>query len=103
MRQILAIAWAQFHTMRNHLPRTSLGTVLLWCISLLWYGLYVALAVFLTGKVPQLSIEQLRAWVPVGLLAVFLFWQIVPLFTLSSGWSLELRKLQVYPVSNRAL
>src|SRR5205823_3887068 len=103
MNQILAIAWAQFRTMRNHLPRTSLGTVLLWCVSLLWYGLYVGLAVYLGATLRELSLEKLRLWVPVGLLAVFLFWQIVPLFTLSSGWSLELGKLQMYPVSDRAL
>ena len=103
MKQILAIAWAQFRTMRNHLPRTSFGTVLLWCVSLLWYGLYVGLAVYLGATLRELSLEQLRLWVPVGLLAVFLFWQIVPLFTLSSGWSLELGKLQMYPVSDRAL
>jgi ABC-2 type transport system permease protein len=103
MRQILAIAWAQFRTMRNHLPRTSLGAVLLWCVSLLWYGLYVGLALFLGATMGELSIQQLRLWVPVGLLGVLLFWQIVPLFTLSSGWSLELGKLQMYPVSNKAL
>ena len=103
MQQILAIAWAQYRTMRNHLPRTSVGTVLLWCVSLLWYGLYVGLAVFLGATLRDTSIERLRMWMPVGLLGVFLFWQIVPLFTLSSGWSLELGKLRVYPVSNKAL
>jgi ABC-2 type transport system permease protein len=89
--------------MRNHLPRTNLGTVLLWCVSLLWYGLYIGLAIFLGATMCDTSIERLRMWMPVGLLGVFLFWQIVPLFTLSSGWSLELGKLQMYPVSNKAL
>lgn len=102
-QQVLAIAWAQFRTMRNHLPRTNIGAILLWCLSLLWYGLYVVLAVFLGLALPAVSLEQVRMWLPVGLLAVFLFWQIVPLFTLSSGWSLQLEKLQIYPVSNGAL
>ena len=42
--QIRAIAWAQFRTTRNHLPRTNVGSILLGLLSLLWYGLYVALA-----------------------------------------------------------
>jgi ABC-2 type transport system permease protein len=102
-RQILAIGWAQFRITRNHLPRTSFGTVLISCVSLLWYGLYVGFAVFLSFSLPRLSLLEIRQWLPVGLLSVFLFWQVVPLFTLSSGWSLQLNKLQVYPVSSNAL
>ncbi len=103
LQQIRAIAWAQFRTMRNHLPRTNVGTVLLWALSLLWYGMYAALAVFFAIALPDFSLEIIRQWLPVALLAVFAFWQIVPLFTLSTGWSLQLNKLQIYPVSNAAL
>ncbi len=103
LQQILAIGWAQFRTMRNHLPRTSVGSVLLGCLSLLWYGVYAALAVFLVLELRDVPLVQLREWTPVALLAVFLFWQLVPLFTLSSGWSLQLNKLQIYPVGNDAL
>ncbi len=102
-RQISAIAWAQFRISRNHLPRTNLGTVLMWLLMLLWYGIYAVFAVFLAIKIPQLPIGPLLQWLPSGLLAVFLFWQIVPLFTLSSGWSLQLNKLQIYPVKAGAL
>lgn len=102
-QQIRAIAWAQFRITRNHLPRTNVGSVLLWCISLLWYGLYAALGVVLALFLGTVPVGELRLWLPVGLLGVFLFWQLVPLFTLSSGWSLQLNKLQVYPVRNAAL
>ncbi len=101
--QIQAIAWAQFRTMRNHLPRTSVGTVLVWFLSLLWYGMYAGFAAAIAMLLPKLSTADLREWLPVGFLAVFLFWQVIPLFTLSTGWSLQLNKLQIYPVSNDAL
>lgn len=101
--RIRAIFWVQFRTMRNHLPRTSFGAVLLWLVSLLWYGAYAAAAVALAVMLPEAPIADLREWLPAGLLAVFLYWQVVPLFTLSTGWSLQLNKLQIYPVSNSAL
>lgn len=102
-RQIIAIGWAQFRIARNHLPRTSAGSVLMSLLSLLWYGMYAALAVVLATRLPDVPVTQLRIWVPVGLLGIFLFWQIVPLFTLSTGWSLQLTKLRVFPISDSAL
>ncbi|MGH9638647.1 MAG: hypothetical protein ACRD3Y_01180 [Bryobacteraceae bacterium] len=101
--QISAISWAQLRTARNHLPRTQTGTVLLWLVSLLWYGVYAALAVILALTLPALPLETIRQWLPLALLGVFAFWQLVPLFTLSSGWSLQLDKLRIYPVSDAAL
>ncbi len=102
-QQIIAIGWAQFRIARNHLPRTSAGSVLMWLVSLLWYGIYAALAVVLATRLPDVPVTQLRIWTPVGLLGIFLFWQIVPLFTLSTGWSLQLTKLRVFPISDSAL
>lgn len=102
-QQILAIGWAQFRIARNHLPRTSFGSVLMSMVSLLWYGVYAALAVVLAARLRDVPISQLRFWIPVGLLGVFLFWQVVPLFTLSTGWSLQLDKVRVFPVSDSAL
>ena len=102
-QQVRAITWAQFRTMRNHLPRTNVGTVLMWLLTALWYSLFAAAAVLFAIAIPQTPLADLRQWLPVGLLAVFLYWQIIPLFTLSSGWSLQLNKLKVYPVSTAAL
>lgn len=102
-QQIAVIAWAQFRTMRNHLPRTTTGAILVWVLSLIWYGLSAVLAVALSRLIPNVRIDNLREWMPVGLLGVFAFWQLIPLFTLSSGWSLQLNKLQIYPVPNSSL
>ena len=102
-QQILTILWAQFRTMRNHLPRTSIGSILVWTLSLLWYGMFIAGAVLLASFLPRVPLPQLRHWLSVGLLGMFAYWQLMPLFTLSSGWSLQLNKLQIYPVSNKAL
>ena len=74
-----------------------------WALTSLWYGLYASLAAFLAFRIPETPMDQLVKWLPLGLLGVFLFWQIIPLFTLSSGWSLELSRLQVYPVDSEAL
>jgi ABC-2 type transport system permease protein len=101
--QVSAIAFAQFRIMRNHLPRTNVGSILMWLLSTLWYGMFAAFGASLAFSLPKTSALVIQEWLPVGLLSVFLFWQLVPLFTLSSGWSLQLNKLQIYPVSNSAL
>jgi ABC-2 type transport system permease protein len=98
--QIWAILWAQFKIFRNRLPRTNAGSVLAGLVSLLWYGLFIGAGISFAAAIPRLSLADLREYLPIGLLVVFLFWQIIPLFTLSTGWSLQLNKLQIYPVSN---
>ncbi|HLH05115.1 MAG TPA: hypothetical protein VKX25_20270 [Bryobacteraceae bacterium] len=102
-QQIWALAWAQFRITRNHLPRTTAGTVFSWFALALWYGLYAAGAVFVAITIPKTGIPELAKNLPVGLLVIFLFWQIIPLFTMSAGWSLELNKLQIYPIREDAL
>lgn len=101
--QILAIALAQFRVTRNHLPRTGIGTVLVWLVMALWYGVFAAMAVFLAFEIPRLPRGDLTKWLAPGFLGVFLFWQTIPLLTLSSGWSLELKKIQIYPVRTSTL
>ncbi len=98
-----AIIWAQFRIMRNRFPRSSFGSVLMAIVSLVWQGLFAAVGVFLAVSIPSLSLPFLEQWLPAGLLLVFLYWQTVPLLTLSAGWSLQLGKLQIYPVSHDAL
>lgn len=98
--QIWVILWAQFRILRNRLPRTNVGSVLATLVGLLWYGIFIGAGISLAAAIPRLSIAELREYLPIGLMAIFLFWQVVPLFTLSTGWSLQLNKLQIYPVSN---
>jgi ABC-2 type transport system permease protein len=47
-------------------------------------------------------VSAIRAGSGAALFAVFMFWQVVPLFTLTGGWSLQLDKLLVYPISTSA-
>jgi ABC-2 type transport system permease protein len=97
--QLGAILWAQFRIVRNHLPRTNLGAVLGWLLSLLWYGMYAVIGAGLAIFLPRVPIPVLHERLPSGLLAIFFYWQVVPLLTFSTGWSLQLNKLQVYPIS----
>ena len=101
--QILAIVWAQFRIMRNHMPRTSFGAVVMWCLTAIWYSLFVAIAVAAAVGIPLVPMATLRGALPIALLALFLYAQTIPLFTLSTGWSLQLTKLQVYPIRDISL
>ncbi|HEX4750236.1 MAG TPA: hypothetical protein VH302_11895 [Bryobacteraceae bacterium] len=101
--QIRAIAWAQFRSTRNHFPRTDVGAILLWVVALLWYGLFAGLAVLFALILPNAPMKGLQTWLPTALLAVCAFWQLVPLFTLSGGWSLQLHKLLPYPIKDSTL
>jgi ABC-2 type transport system permease protein len=101
--QILTIAWAQWRTVRNHLPRTTIGSLLSLSIAIVWYGGFATLAVFVAIALPDVPLAYLRRHLGAGLLGVFLFWQLIPLLTLTGGWSLDLKKLQVYPLSTNAM
>lgn len=101
--QIRAIVWAQYRTIRNYLPRTGFGTALIAVLAALWYGMFVFLAVLVAKLLPAVQITDLHRYLPVGLLGLLLFWQIFPVMTMTSGWSLELNKLLVYPIPPRAL
>lgn len=103
--QIAAITWAQFRIKRNHLPRTSIGAILMGLFTLIWYGGFLTLAIFLAYLLsrPEVALQPIREWLPIGLLGVFAFWQLVPLFTLSGGWSLQLNRLLPYPIRHGTL
>jgi ABC-2 type transport system permease protein len=101
--QISAIFSAHFRTLRNRWPRTHWASLLFSSFGLLWYGFFVVWGVELALRLPQLPVAELQTWGPVALLGVFLFWQTVPLITLSAGASLQLSKIQIYPVPTGAL
>ncbi len=96
--QIRAIAWAQWRITRNHLPRTGAGTWLMAILGLLWYCGFAFLAWAILRVTSVIDPGTLAEWLPAGLLGVCVFWQLVPLFTLTGGWSLDLKKLQSFPV-----
>jgi len=97
--QLIAIVWAQFRITRNHFPRTTFGTFLSWCVNGLWYLLFVALALLTARSIQHAPDQYLVLSLSSGLLAMFAYMQIVPLVTTSSGWSLQLDKLQAFPIS----
>ncbi len=101
--QIRAIVWAQFRTIRNYLPRTSFGAILLGVLLLLWYGVFVFFGGMAAWILPHAPVGELRRFLPAGLLGLLIFWQVFPVMTMSSGWSLELNKLLVYPIHPRTL
>ena len=102
-QQIAAIWWAQLRTSRNHLPRKTWGSILATLLSILWYGAAVLVGVGFATLLPSLPVPEIQKNLGIGLLGVFLFWQIGPLFTLSSGWSLQLNKLLIYPIRKQTL
>ena len=105
-----AVLWAQFRILRNFYPRTGPIAVLFAALlTLLWYGLWAGLAVFIASvlrhpeqlrSVPSLNLPNLLSN---GLLLIFAYWQLVPLILVSSGMSLDLRRLSVYPISDAQL
>lgn len=101
--QVLAILWAQFRITRNHFPRSSFGTVLSWSVSGLWHLLFVVFAVLIARALQAAPAEYLVLSLSTGLLGVFAYMLFVPLLTASAGWSLQLDKLQAFPIANRTL
>ena len=101
--QFLAIFWAQLRITRNHFPRTSFGTLLSASVTGIWYMLFILFAVLLARALQAAPLIQLPLLLSVGLLAVFAYMLVVPLATISAGWSLQLDKLQAFPISNDTL
>src|SRR5580698_7751626 len=102
MRHARAILWAQWRTQRNSYLRG--GAAWTTAIGFVWYGMWLVAAFAvakLTGNPENISL--LHAALPGGLLLVFLYWQVVPLLMAATGASLELRKLQAYPIPLRQL
>jgi ABC-2 type transport system permease protein len=73
-------------------------------MALLWYGLWsvgAALLAILLAETDEL--DRLSLLLPRGLMAAFLYWQLIPVLLVSAGASLELKRLLVYPIPTRQL
>ncbi len=91
MNEARAILWAQWRSLGNFFPRRGIG-----------WSAFVGLSGTDSGS------PRLRRDVPDSstmstslsgiLLLVFLYWQVVPVLMAASGASLDLRKLQAYPI-----
>jgi ABC-2 type transport system permease protein len=98
MLKARAILWAQWRTLRNSYPFGGNGWTGL--IGLLWYGFWV-LAAIAGGRLiaDPSSLPLLKTALAGAMLLMFLYWQVVPLLMAATGSSLDLRKLQVYPIA----
>jgi ABC-2 type transport system permease protein len=97
MNQARAILWAQWRSMRNFFPRRSVGWTAI--VGLIWYGFWIAASfavMLLTSSTVSTSLAGI-------FLLVFLYWQVIPVLMAASGASLDLRKLQAYPIPVRQL
>lgn len=103
--QVRAIAWAQWRSSWNRLPganKANAAVTLL--IGVLWYG---GIATLSAGAAVLMAEAGHQPFVPLlldlALFAMFIYWQVVPVIMASTGSTLELRKLLVYPVPRNAL
>jgi len=94
MNQAVAILWAQWRSMRNFFPRGGIGWTA--AVGFIWYGIWalVSFSVMLLISSPMVS-----TMLGGVLLLAFMYWQVVPVLMAASGASLDLRKLQAYPIS----
>ena len=103
--QVAAIVWAQWKIIFNRYPREGAGRIIVTIgFSALWYLMIASGALLLAWAIPAArSQETLARFVAPGLLLGMLYWQVVPVILVSSGMSLELKKLLVYPILPRKL
>lgn len=97
MNQARAILWAQWRTVRNFYPRAGVAWTAV--IGFIWYGFWIVAAVAAGRLVADPhNLNAIHTALPGALLIVLLYWQVVPLLMAATGASLDLRKLQAYPI-----
>jgi ABC-2 type transport system permease protein len=99
-----AILRAQWLSMRFRLGSRRRGAIFSILTACIWYGFWVAVAAVAEhfAEFSESLDKQVVAF-PIGLMLVFLYWQLAPLISASLGASLDLKKLLVYPVPHRKL
>jgi ABC-2 type transport system permease protein len=100
-----AIVWAQWRSLRNIRPRSGVAGLLVSAVgTVVWYGAWLAVSVAVAALVRETSDpEKLRRLLGPGLLLAFLYWQVIPVMMVSSGASLQMRQLKVYPIPRSEL
>ena len=96
---IAAILQAQFRSM----VLFGRGSVLTIVAAVLWYGMWTLAGGAVGFWTFASSPAQLDSALPLGLLAILFYWQLIPLFSASMGSSLDLRKLLAYPIPHGKL
>jgi ABC-2 type transport system permease protein len=102
MKHARAILWAHLRTILNFYPRAGVAWTAI--VAFLWYGFWLVAAVS-AGRLAAnpSNLSFLRTVLPGALFVVVLYWQVVPLLMAATGASLDLRKLQAYPIPTREL
>jgi ABC-2 type transport system permease protein len=104
--QIRAILWAQLKVVYNRMSGGGSlgGRVVYWISMVFWYGLFSFLAWLAATTIPTLRSRETLATVLASILALgTLFWQLIPVLLASTGMSLDLRRLMVYPIPPQSL
>jgi ABC-2 type transport system permease protein len=97
---IAAILRAQFLSMRVGASRGAWISVV---AGVIWYGLWSVVAISVFAAASDVAADQLTRFLPLGFLAVFLYWQFVPVLSASMGAGLDMRKMLIYPVPHSKL
>ena len=97
---IAAILRAQLLSMR---PGTNRGFGLGLLAAFFWYGFWLFVSGTAGVFAAHAPADMLRYASPIGLMAVCIYWQAMPVLSASMGSSLDLRKLLVYPAPHEKL
>jgi ABC-2 type transport system permease protein len=98
---IAAILRAQWLSMRRLVGRRGAAFAIV--AGVMWYGIWTGAAVAAAFGTAFAEPAELHTWLPVGLLAVLAYWQLMPVLSATMGASLDIRKLLVYPVPHGKL
>ncbi len=96
---IAAILRAQWLSMRFGGRASAAGAM----AGVLWYGIWVFAGCAAWWWTAQATPAALSYYLPIGLLIVCFYWQLVPVLSASMGSSLDMRKLVAYPIPHRTL
>ncbi len=94
-----AILRAQWLTMRFG----GRGRGITMLVGVLWYGIWAVAAVACGIAAADSSLDRLSANLPLALLGICAYWQLMPILSASMGSALDLRKLLAYPIPHRKL
>lgn len=102
-----AIVGAQLRTLLHFYRSKQMGGALIGTIVMVvWYLMVAAGAVALASLISILPLDRFPAaetFFAFGFLLAFLYWQAVPVFLASTGMSLDLKRLRVYPIRSGQL
>ena len=96
---IAAILRAQWLSMRFG----TRGRAVSLLVGTIWYGMWTLAATAASLAIAEAEAAELRIYLPLGMLGVFLYWQLMPIASASMGSALDLRKLLAYPIPHRKL